>query len=101
MVMMTKVYFHAGIQGHCTHRPVSVLIFIVEGRIITTLPLQSAETASCTSCLIMKTIKGNYKQENAFMMYSEDTIKACCLPGSNSCRLVDRYQSSSETLVPV
>jgi len=70
MVMMTKVYFHVGIQGPCKHRPVSALIFIVEGRNITDLPLQLAGTASCTSCLNMKTTKGNHKQENALTMYS-------------------------------
>jgi len=48
MVMMKKFYFHLGIQGPCIHRPVSALIFIVEGRNITNLPLQSTGTASCT-----------------------------------------------------
>jgi hypothetical protein len=48
IVLMTKVYFHVGIQGPCKHRPVFALIFIVERRNITNLPLQSAGTASCT-----------------------------------------------------
>ena len=61
MVMMTKVYFHVGIQGPCTHRPVSALIFIVEGRNITNLPLQSVGTASCIHKLPMSNVVYLYR----------------------------------------